>query len=92
MRVQQLAYRCPSETKLAPNPKELTECLDLAEYMLFIDGIERITPTEILKHPFILENDNAGLVPIKKAPIISPKGVGLRGDHGDMSPPIFGED
>uniref|UniRef100_A0AAV2LA21 Protein kinase domain-containing protein n=1 Tax=Knipowitschia caucasica TaxID=637954 RepID=A0AAV2LA21_KNICA len=36
------------------NPQELSECLDLAENMLFIDGIERITPTEILKHPFIL--------------------------------------
>uniref|UniRef100_A0AAV2L661 Uncharacterized protein n=1 Tax=Knipowitschia caucasica TaxID=637954 RepID=A0AAV2L661_KNICA len=57
--------RCPSETELVPhdaiflqyymkNPKELTECLDLAESMLYLEESDRITAAEIMEHDFIM--------------------------------------
>uniref|UniRef100_A0AAV2LDG4 Uncharacterized protein n=1 Tax=Knipowitschia caucasica TaxID=637954 RepID=A0AAV2LDG4_KNICA len=66
--------RCPSETELVPfymkNPKELTECLDLAESMLYLEESDRITAAEIMEHDFIIMKT---LMPVKKVPKATPK-------------------
>uniref|UniRef100_A0AAV2J5L4 Protein kinase domain-containing protein n=1 Tax=Knipowitschia caucasica TaxID=637954 RepID=A0AAV2J5L4_KNICA len=68
--------RCPSETKLLPfymkNPKELTECLDLAESMLYLEESDRITAAEIMEHDFIIRSES-NKAELQEAPVISPR-------------------
>ena len=37
----------------AEGPEAKKECIDLLRAMLHLDAQERITPAEVLKHPFI---------------------------------------